>query len=163
MDYYQSVVMEYLRADRAVFVNTECCIQLVKSPNPDTSGPHWYCDAVALNLRDKEVLLCEISYAQGLTALRKRLSDWSSNWHKLHEALIRDCEIDPTWTVRPWIFAPHDLLQKYGGSLRLLKFGGVECLTTDLEDVQPWKFCAWDRIRGLTASQKAKEREVAAN
>ncbi len=28
MDYYESIVVSYLRADRALFVNTECCIQL---------------------------------------------------------------------------------------------------------------------------------------
>ena len=28
MNYYESVVIDYLRADRALFVNTECCIQL---------------------------------------------------------------------------------------------------------------------------------------
>jgi glutamate synthase domain-containing protein 2 len=35
MDYYQSVVVHYLRADRALFVNTECCIQLNQSKNPE--------------------------------------------------------------------------------------------------------------------------------
>lgn len=48
MNYYESVVVDYLRADRALFVNTECCIQLNESDNPDTSGPHWYCDAVVV-------------------------------------------------------------------------------------------------------------------
>jgi hypothetical protein len=32
MDYYQGVVLDYLRADRAIFINAECCIQLNKSP-----------------------------------------------------------------------------------------------------------------------------------
>jgi hypothetical protein len=46
MNYYESVVMDYLRSDRAVFVNTNCCIQLNQADNPDTSGPQWHCDAV---------------------------------------------------------------------------------------------------------------------
>ncbi len=47
MDYYQGVVTDYLRADRAMFVNTECCIQLDEGNNPDAfPGRHWYCDAV---------------------------------------------------------------------------------------------------------------------
>ncbi len=50
MDYYQNVVVEYLRADRAVFVNTECCIQLDKNRNVDKTK-HWYCDAVAADFR----------------------------------------------------------------------------------------------------------------
>ncbi len=73
MDYYESVVIDYLRADRAIFVNTEYCIQVNPGTNPDKSGAHWYCDAVALNFRWKEILLCEISYSVNLGALAKRL------------------------------------------------------------------------------------------
>lgn len=63
MDYFQSVVLDYIRADRAVFVNPECCIQLVDKLNPDDLGPHshWHCDAVAVDLRNKKVFLCEIT------------------------------------------------------------------------------------------------------
>ena len=56
MDYYESVVFHYLRADRTVFLNTEYCIQINPGDNPDRSGPHWYCDAVALDFRAKEIL-----------------------------------------------------------------------------------------------------------
>jgi hypothetical protein len=72
MDYYESVVIDYLRADRAIFVNTEYCIQINPGANPDRTGPHWYCDAVALNFRSEEILLCEISYSATLNALRTR-------------------------------------------------------------------------------------------
>lgn len=34
MDCHQGVVTDYLRADRAIFVNTECCIQLDDGHNP---------------------------------------------------------------------------------------------------------------------------------
>jgi hypothetical protein len=33
MDYYESVVRDYLRADRALFVNTEYCIQISPGRN----------------------------------------------------------------------------------------------------------------------------------
>jgi hypothetical protein len=69
MNYYKSAVMDYLRADRAIFVNTEFCIQINKASNPDKSGPHWYCDAVALDFRRQEIYLCEIFYAANLGAL----------------------------------------------------------------------------------------------
>jgi len=44
MDYYEGVVIDYLRADRALFVNTECCIQINPADNPDNSGPHCLSD-----------------------------------------------------------------------------------------------------------------------
>jgi hypothetical protein len=64
MDYYQGVVTDCLRADRTVLLNTECCIQLNEAPNPNSSGPHWYCDAVAADSRSEAIFLCEISYAR---------------------------------------------------------------------------------------------------
>ena len=73
MDYYESVMVHYLRSDRAVFVNTEACVQLNASANPDNSGPHWYCDAIAADFRSKTVFLCEVSYSKGLPSLTKRL------------------------------------------------------------------------------------------
>jgi hypothetical protein len=90
MNYYESVVIDYLRADRALFVNTECCIQLNEADNPDSSGPHWYCDAVAADFRSQKVFLCEISYATGLTALLKRIKGWQENWYGVCGALLRD-------------------------------------------------------------------------
>lgn len=60
----QGVVVEHFRADRSVFVNTECCVQLNPQKNPDTGGLHWYCDAVAIDFGAKPVptvFLCEVS------------------------------------------------------------------------------------------------------
>ena len=95
VDYYESVVIDYLRADRALFVNTECCIQLNESDNPDNSGPHWYCDAVVCDLRSECVFLVEISYSANLggweNGLIKRLRGWNENWLGVRAALARDC------------------------------------------------------------------------
>ena len=97
MDFYQGVVMDYLRADRAVFVNPQCCIQLKDQPNPDTSGPHWYCDAVPLDLRNKAVFLSEISVAAKLGGLIEYLKQWTlheytgESSHKRYCAVLDEC------------------------------------------------------------------------
>lgn len=67
MDYYQEIVAEYLDADRSVFLNMECFIQLEPGLRPpkDTT---WYCDILAINLRESKAYLCEISYSKGLSA-----------------------------------------------------------------------------------------------
>jgi hypothetical protein len=105
MNYYESVVMDYLRADRAIFLNTEYCIQ-INPGNPDTSGPHWYCDAVALDFRSKEIFLCEISYAVRLADLLKRLKGWHDNWKGVCDAVARDSFLPEPWPIRPWLFVP---------------------------------------------------------
>ena len=75
MNYYQTVVGEYLCADRALFVNTEFCLQMNPADNPDNSGPHWYCDALISDFRSKCVFLGEISFSAQLSDLAKRLKD----------------------------------------------------------------------------------------
>src|SRR5690348_10555109 len=110
MDYYENVVFHYLRSDRALFINSECCIQLNPVPNPDTSGPHWYCDAIAVDLRGKSIFLCEVSYGKGLDSLKKRLGEWHSDWDKVCLALVRDSYLEKNWPIRPWLFVPEQLV-----------------------------------------------------
>ncbi len=149
--YYQGVVVEYLRADRSVFVNTECCIQLNEADNPDGSGPHWYCDAVAVNFRDKAIFLCEVSYASDLGALLKRLQSWNSHWLQIKSSLLRDCNL-PDWRVRPWLFIPDKCvvdavktIQSIGASPGETRLFQDDPRITTLELVTPWNYCTWDR------------------
>lgn len=100
MDYYQGVVTGFLRADRAVFVNTECCIQLHPGANPDV-GMHWYCDAVAINMRERQVFLCEITYSKSLDALVKRLNGWCANWSVRRLGLSVTCAYQLTGRSPP--------------------------------------------------------------
>jgi hypothetical protein len=149
MDYYQGQVVEYLRSDRAIFVNTECCIQLNPAANPK-GREHWYCDAVACDFRDATVFLCEVSYSKQLSSLMKRLREWHQHWDLLREALKRDSCVPHTWTIRPWLFVPDHLvptlikgLTQITGDLSSLRFGPR---VTTLEAIQPWKIDrSWDR------------------
>lgn len=152
MNYYESVVIDYLRADRALFVNTECCIQLNDSDNPDNSGPHWYCDAVVCDLRSKRVFLVEISYNANLGGweggLIKRLRSWNENWLGVRAALVRDCCISAEWPVRPWLFVPESQLLKLVAYLE--RIGAESALAfcpriTPLDMVQPWRYRSWNR------------------
>jgi len=148
MDFYQGVVVDYLRADRAIFVNTECCIQINPAPNPDTSGPHWYCDVVACDFRNQTIFLCEISYSETLAALVKRLKEWHANWLDVCSALKRDCHLPGSWPVRTWLFVP---CQRTGTLVRRLEEieeahaePRLRPRITPLEMVQPWLYRSWD-------------------
>jgi hypothetical protein len=151
MDFYQGVVSEYLRADRSVFLNTECCIQINPADNPDSSGPHWYCDVVAVDFRQSAIFLCEISYSVKLQGLLKRLKDWESHWPALCSAVMRDCNLPTAWPIKPWIFVPEEktaLLKSKLASITSVD-GKVaqmpEPLVTSLESVVPWKYKSWNR------------------
>ena len=151
MDYYQGVVVEYLRADRSVFVNTEFCLQLNGAGNPDSSGPHWYCDALAVNLKEQVVYLCEISYSRSLGTMLKRLADWNRHWDAVQLALTRDAHIPGNWPVRPWLFIPERCvntalkgLQRIGSKQTEIRNLPQPRITT-LEAVAPWNYASWNR------------------
>jgi hypothetical protein len=148
MDYFQQVVIHYLRANRATFVNTEFCLQLNAADNPDQSGPHWYVDAVAIDFSSEKIFLCEISYAQNLNGLVKRLNAWHADWPRIPKALVRDAQL-PDWPVRPWLFVPEKLIADLHRGLAPL-IGGPEPRLpvpriTTLEMTQPWRFWSWNR------------------
>jgi hypothetical protein len=161
MNYYESVVIDYLRADRALFVNTECCIQINAGHNPDKSGPHWYCDAVVADFRSRSVFLCEISYSVNLADLIQRLNSWHDNWAGVQAGLERDSRLPKEWFVRlqPWLFVPErcvPILQK-----GMSKIGNgapkFDLKITYLEKVQPWLYCSWDRNSETTDAPSIPE------
>jgi hypothetical protein len=146
VDYYQGVVVEYLRANRSVFLNTECCIQLNEG-NPDTSGPHWYCDALAVDLKKRHVYLCEVSYSKSLAALFKRLAGWNEHWSELKLSIVHNCGLDPHWPVTPWLFIPQKLMPT--AEARIQQLGPARTMPdpkiTALESTVPWEYPSWNR------------------
>lgn len=149
MNNFEGVVFDYLRADRGVFANTQCLIQINPGGNPDTSGPHWYCDTVVADFRRECVFLCEISYSARLTSLINRLRSWRENWSKICEALRRDSGLPEGWPVRVWLFVPEAHGPLIVSELVRLDFNGPQGfapLITTLEMTQPWAYTSWDRV-----------------
>lgn len=141
MDHYQGIVAEYLRANRAVFVNTECFIQIEPGDSPP-KGTSWFCDIVAVNLREHKVHLCEVTYSRSMDALKQRLKAWDANWKQVCQALWRDCAISPEWIVTPWVFVPRDLAKSMSmGTYLQMPSPQI----TALEEIVPWKYRSWDR------------------
>lgn len=160
MNFYESIVVDYLRSDRGIFVNTEFCIQLNPADNPDNSGPHWYCDAVAVDFPTHCIFLCEISYSKGLGDLVKRLRGWHQDWGLVGEALGRDSTIPTGWLIRSWFFVPEELVPLL--LRRLDQIGGGESLKftpriTTLEMVQPWRYRSWNRRGEATKPETIPE------
>jgi hypothetical protein len=150
MNFIQGVVSEYLRADRAMFVTTECCIQLCPRTSKSPTNQHCFCAAVAVNLRDEEVFLCEVTYSKTFGALDKRLISWASNWNALRSALAQDFGLPQAWPVRPWLFVPPDLRMSLEAKLLNIPNVGTDPgqmpfpRITDLEEVAQWKYKSWN-------------------
>lgn len=150
MDYFQGVITEYLRANRSVFINTECLIQLDEGDKP-LKDRHWYCDAMAVNFKESAVYLCEISYSGTMHSLVTRLHAWRLNWQELALAVRRDAGVPANWAVCPWVFIPrkhHDLFTRKLGQLKSSPERTEQMPTprvTYLESALPWEYRTWDR------------------
>ena len=150
MDFFQGVVVEYLRADRGVFVNPELLIQLDKGDSLG-KGRHWYCDAAAASFKEKTVFLCGISYSQTLSTLLKRLQSWADNWADIKKAMVRNAGIPSDWQILPWVFIPMECRATFDKKVVALTHGkSAETMSEPrisyLESVVPWKYRrTWDR------------------
>ena len=158
MDYYQGVVYDFLQeSDGAMFIKAECPIQLGRGKTAP-KGTFWYCDAVAVNLREKKVYLCEVSYAKSLFALAKRLEAWSKEWAKLRAAIGRDFSIPKEWDVQPWVFVPAHLREELKKKVSALASPSSHVGTaampepkvTSLEEVAPWRYRHFSLLAGET-------------
>jgi hypothetical protein len=158
MDYFEGVVADYLSADRAMFVNPQCRIQLAPGDTP-RKGEHWYCDILAINLREKRVYLCEVTLSRSVATLYKRLREWDAHWPEIRAGLVRDCGVDPEWQVQPWVFVPESQMELVERRVRRLpeRDGAADQMpmpvVTSLESVTPWLYTTPRQPIDLDGSQ----------
>lgn len=136
MSHYQEPVRDFLHAKRSVFVSPECKIQL--NSEKQDKGTYWYCDVIAIDLETRTVYLCEVTYSKTLAALLSRLTAWDVNWSQIKSALVRDCCIDASWDVAPWVFFPsaqHETFMKKHVPTQMPR-----ARVTFLESVTPWTY-----------------------
>ncbi|MBV7378297.1 hypothetical protein [Maritimibacter dapengensis] len=151
MDYnFESVPVQYLHADRNLFVSPEYLLQLDEVDNPDvTPGRHWYVDCLVIRPRDNWVFLAEFTFSQSVQGLRKRLSSWAEHWKYIPPAVARDSSLPSVPVVRPWAFVPEANVEKMvqvAGSVGFDGRGTLPALKiTPLEMTLPWRYRYWRR------------------
>jgi len=148
MDHYKTLVLDYLQADRAVFVNAECCLRAEHAEEPDKTGLNCTCDAVAIDLRHGAVYLCETAIEHKLLSLINRLTAWTRNWDCIKAALQRYCKVPPNWRVHVWLFVPRESIGLLDAKLEHLRQSAgsrFKVKVTALEDIQPWRASTWER------------------
>lgn len=148
-DHYEDIVLNYLRADRALFTNPQCLIQIEDGDAPK-KGTSWYCDALTISFRTpNSVFLCEVSYSETLAALCTRLTQWSNSWNDIKTALHTWSKVNSDWPVRPWLFVPERCVERLVKHLRSLERADLPALRpliTPLEMTVPWAgYKTWDR------------------
>jgi hypothetical protein len=142
-DFGQNAVVNYLRANRSIYTNTEYCLSL--DHGKMLSKRYWHSDVLVVAFHVKTIFLTEISFAKPPSLLMKRLQKWHNHWGEIPTLIIEDAKMDlpfPPWQVRPWIFVPKNqvpYIQK-----RLAQMFKVEQrfkpIITATEMVQPDRF-----------------------
>jgi hypothetical protein len=99
MGHFKDVVMDYLQADGAVFINTKFRIQLDELGESEKPGQWYSCDAVAIDLRHGAIYLCETAFEHKFRSLVKKLSTWTKNWESIKSALRMGCRIPADWRI----------------------------------------------------------------
>jgi hypothetical protein len=135
MDHYQQIVSDYLRADRATFVNAH--YSLPGHPVEAADKPYWEIDIVALNIRKRRAYLCEVTYSLDAPALLRRFAAWREHWQELVDGLIEFSGLSSDWQVKPWIFTPADIRKSIE---QQVLYWHPQARFTDLELVAPWKY-----------------------
>ena len=147
-EYFQQVVVEYLRSSRSRFVNSECLIQL--DADVTKKQRHWYCDFMTIDFSNSTVYLCEVTFSRTLQSLLKRLTAWELNWAEIAAAIHRDCRIPTEWHITPWVFVPEASAEIMSTKLAQLPNGipprMPAPIITTLESVLPWKYRSWNGI-----------------
>jgi len=135
MNHYQEIVSDYLRADRAIFVNAN--YRLPGHPVETADKPYWDIDIVALNMRKRRAYLCEVTYTLDAAALLRRFAAWREHWQEMVDGLIKLSGLSPEWQVKPWIFTPESIRASIEQQVR---FWHPQARFTDLELVAPWQY-----------------------
>jgi hypothetical protein len=129
-----------LWADRGCFVNPEFWIRgNLEHPH---EKPHWFVDVLAIDMRERSVYLCEVTYTKQPRALARRLHSWKAHWDLINSTLKKDACVDKEWPLVPWVFAPPETLAIIKPELEKLF---PKAKTTSLEKVLPWLYCTYDR------------------
>lgn len=137
MDYSQvTVVSDYLSADRSMYINNECLLQLDHEKRE--KDRHWFCDILSIDMRESKAYLCEITIDKTLNSLLKRLESWDNNWGELRSALLRDCSIPLEWEVTPWVFIPAGRRDIFDKKNNFKNFPSP--FITHLESITPWLY-----------------------
>src|SRR5450631_217529 len=148
MDHSKAVVIDYLRSDKAMFINPECCVQFDHGGEPKMLGQPCSCDAVAIDLRHGAVYLCDTAFGPRLHSLLKKLTLWRMYWEPILGALRRDCMLPANWRVYVWLFVPRNSIEAFDAELEKLRQtigSNFKVKITALEDVRPWRSSSWKR------------------
>lgn len=107
MELYEHIVMAYLTKDPYVFVNPQYSIR--------KDGHEWRCpDFVALNFKEKRVMVVEVSTAYDTKSLHEKVEKRESQWiSPLREQLSNLKVIDHNWTFEVQVFIREDASHRF--------------------------------------------------
>ncbi len=137
MDYFQSIVADWLVSDGRTMVAEEYYLRTshvrdFKHPNQTYLWP----DIVAVRLCDKEVFLCEVTWSCNWSRIKTKLDKYAVSMPNIREALEIWLGIPQDFNVGIWYFVPKDHIE----GIKVRKPLDLQLKWTPLEETLPWTY-----------------------
>ncbi|MCY4460434.1 MAG: hypothetical protein OXC26_08575 [Albidovulum sp.] len=137
MDYYQSVVAQWLVSDGRTLLAEEYYLRTshvteFKHSDQECLWP----DMVAVRLNDKEVFLCEVTWSRGWSRIEEKLENYADRMPSIRESIECWLGIPQDFELRIWYFVPEGHIEK----IKAKKPPGLKLDFTALEEIKPWTY-----------------------
>ena len=143
MDYFQSIVAEWLVSDGRTLLAEEYYLRTshVRELKHRDQTYLWP-DIIAVRLHDRKVFLCEVTWSRNWSAIKRKLEKYAEHMPEIRDALEHWLGIPHDFGMSIWYFVPENHICKIGER----KPRGLQLDFTSLEDVQPWKYTHGQRF-----------------
>ena len=137
MDFFRSNVAEWLVSDGKTLLAEEYYLRTSHVREFKHKG-HAYLwpDIVAVRLCDKEVFLCEVTWSNDWSKIKRKLDKYAERMPGIREALEFWLGIPPEFNLSIWYFVPEDHIEKIKGR----KPPGLQLDFTPLEQIKQWEY-----------------------
>ena len=139
MDYYQSIVAEWLTADGRTLVAQEYGLRTSHVQEFKVKGQkNLWPDILAVRPRDKRAFLCEVSWSKDWKRTGEKLAKYHELMPQIRESLDHWLAIPTSndWVVHVWYFVPEAQVEK----TKQLGPAGLGLRVSSLDQIKPWTY-----------------------
>ena len=113
MDYYQSIVAQWLVSDGRTFLAEEYYLRTSRVREfKHRDQTYLWPDIIAVRLRDRKVFLCEVTWSRNWGTIERKLEKYSENMPEIRDALDHWLGIPHDFDASIWYFVPEDHIAK---------------------------------------------------
>ncbi len=139
----EETVETWLVADGRTLVAPQYALGI--GTDPEIKDPYRWPDILAVRPKDREILLCEVTWSKGWSDLRKKISGYRSHSNNIRAGLKHWLGIgDEKWRIEIWYFVPQENVGHFMSNVihhkTIENDDGMAVKVVPLEETVPWKY-----------------------